>query len=330
MSIILSTLWSTFFVTPKYPTKKHTGEVIIVTGSNVGLGLEAARHFVRLRAAKVILACRSTTKAEAAKKDIEDSEKSLGVVETWSLDLASYESVKQFAKKCESLPRLDAVVENAALASFEYSAAEEHEATITINVISTFLLGLLLLPKLRETAIKFNITPRLSIVTSDMINFTKFEERKKPEIFKALDVNDKRLMQDRYGVSKLLEVFAIQSLAPLLSASKKPSLILNGTNPGFTYSALRRNMEISIGSIGRLFLQFFEFIAARKTEVGSRTLVAAIDAGEESHGKYMNDGIVARLPPIIDSPEGREVQGKVWSELSAILTEIQPGILNNI
>jgi retinol dehydrogenase-12 len=41
-----------------YPTKKFTGQTIIVTSSNVGLGLEAARHFVRLDAAKVIIAVR--------------------------------------------------------------------------------------------------------------------------------------------------------------------------------------------------------------------------------------------------------------------------------
>jgi len=38
------------------PTMKFTGKTIIVTGSNTGIGLEAARYFVRLDAAKVILA----------------------------------------------------------------------------------------------------------------------------------------------------------------------------------------------------------------------------------------------------------------------------------
>lgn len=84
-----------------------------MTGSNVGLGLEAARHFVRLGAEKVILAVRSIEKGEDAKKNIEQSEKSSGVVEVWQLDLSSYESVKQFAKRADGLKRIDAVVENA-------------------------------------------------------------------------------------------------------------------------------------------------------------------------------------------------------------------------
>ena len=35
-------------------------------------------------------------------------------------------------------------------------------------------------------------------------------------------------------------------------------------------------------------------IVARKTEVGARTLIAAAEAGEESHGQYMDDCRIAR------------------------------------
>ena len=42
-----------------YPETKHTGQTVIVTGSNVGLGLEAARHFTRLE--QMSLKCGSWT-----------------------------------------------------------------------------------------------------------------------------------------------------------------------------------------------------------------------------------------------------------------------------
>ncbi len=58
----------------------------------MGLGKEAARHFVGLNAQIVILACRSVEKGEAAKKDIESTTKRAGVVEVWQLDLGSYNS----------------------------------------------------------------------------------------------------------------------------------------------------------------------------------------------------------------------------------------------
>ena len=99
--------------TPLYPTKPFTDQTIIVTGANVGLGLEAARHFVRLNAAKVILGVRNLEKGEAAKQSIEASEKREGVIEVWWSDLASYQSVRDFARRAKDLERLDVVVENA-------------------------------------------------------------------------------------------------------------------------------------------------------------------------------------------------------------------------
>lgn len=58
--------------------------------------------------------------------------------------------------------------------------------TILLSVIGTFLLALLLLPKLRESAAYFGIRPRLSFVTSDLHFVTKFSEQNSEDIFTAL------------------------------------------------------------------------------------------------------------------------------------------------
>ncbi|KAL8846964.1 MAG: hypothetical protein Q9221_007977 [Calogaya cf. arnoldii] len=82
------------FVNLPYPFTPFTDQTIIVTGSNTGLGLEAARHYVRLGAAKVILAVRSLEIGAAAKESLEETENRVGVVEVWHLDLSSYDFVK--------------------------------------------------------------------------------------------------------------------------------------------------------------------------------------------------------------------------------------------
>ena len=121
------------------------------------MGKEAARHFVRLGATKVILAVRNLSKGEVAKEDIVNSQSVRPeVVEVWELDLGSFESVKRFAERCGHLERIDAVVENAGIAVFEFRKVEGYESMITVNVLSAFLLALLLLPKLKETR---NISP---------------------------------------------------------------------------------------------------------------------------------------------------------------------------
>lgn len=144
---------------------------------------------------------RNLSKGEAAKQDIEASTKRSGEsspLEVWQLDLASYDSVKQFAAKVtRDVKRLDVLVESAGVAPVKWSTAEDSESTITVNVISTFLLALLLLPKLRETATRFDATPHLCIVSSEVHFWSHCMERKYPSILAAVADKEKTKMSDR-------------------------------------------------------------------------------------------------------------------------------------
>ena len=197
VAYFLTWLHSHFLFTPPIPKTQFSNQTIIVTGSNVGLGLEAARYFVRLNAEKVILAVRNLEKGEAAKTSIEASERRKGVVEVWHLDLSSYTSVKEFATKAQGLKRLDVLMENAGIVTYKWSTAEDNESTITINVVSTFLLALLMMPKLRETSIKYNVTTKLNIVASFVHWMTAFKEKSSQNIFETLAEEEKADMKDR-------------------------------------------------------------------------------------------------------------------------------------
>jgi retinol dehydrogenase-12 len=133
------------------------------------LGLECARHFVRLRAGLVILACRDAQKGEIAKANIRESTKENTTTEihVWEVDLMSFDSVKGFCKRAQGLERLDILVESAGIATPKFELVEGFESTITVNVISTFLMAFLLLDKLRETSMKHNKVSHLTVVSSD-------------------------------------------------------------------------------------------------------------------------------------------------------------------
>ena len=191
-SWFLSFLRSQLFVFLPYPTYDFSNQTIIITGANTGLGFEAAKHLTRLQASKVILAVRSISKGEAAKASIQASNPlSKTAIEVWHVDLSSYESVKKFAAEVMKLERLDVLLENAGIMTGVFKVVEEDESTVTTNVISTELLALLVLPKLRETAAKFGVQPRLSIVTSDLHFVAKFPERNSGDIFAALKDKEK-------------------------------------------------------------------------------------------------------------------------------------------
>jgi NAD(P)-dependent dehydrogenase (short-subunit alcohol dehydrogenase family) len=123
-----------------------------------------------LNASKVILGVRPIERGEAAKAGIEATTKrtKVGVMEVWEIDLPRYASVKSFASKVATLPRVDAVVSNASIATTNWEVFESHESTITVNVISTILLVLLLLPTMRASAEKFDIVPIFDVVCSNI------------------------------------------------------------------------------------------------------------------------------------------------------------------
>ena len=151
-----------------------------------------------------------------------------------------------------------------------------------------------------------------------------FREQAAPHIFNAL--KSPKYQFDKYNTSKLLEILTIRELAPAMTASGKPKVILNTLTPGFCYSELMRHAVFPLN----LLAWVGKRLIGRSTEMGSRTLVSAASAGEESHGKYMTDCLVREPSRWVRSEEGKEAQKRVYKELLMILEEIEPSVTNNI
>ncbi|KAF4963965.1 hypothetical protein FSARC_8067 [Fusarium sarcochroum] len=310
------------------PTSSFKGQTIIVTGSNTGLGLEAANHFVRLDAEVVILAVRSLKRGEAAKASIESSTGRKGVVQVWQLEMDKYDSIKAFASGCNSLERLDVVVENAGVLRNTYEESEGTEISIKVNVIGTFLLALSLFPVLRKSYERIDRVSRLVITSSSVHYNAKFRERHEPSIFDALKENNESYLNDRYNVSKLLEVMLVRSISAAMREGPHAAepIILNTVHPGLCESELDKDVE----GLPRYLLKLAKTLVARKTEVGARTLVHSAAAGEESHGQYMSECRVKEPSAFVRSKEGAETQARVHKELMLILESIQPGITQSL
>ncbi|TDZ27935.1 Short chain dehydrogenase atnD [Colletotrichum spinosum] len=298
-----------FFEVP-HPVKSFSGQTVIVTGSNTGLGLEAARHFARLGAEKVILAVRNLAKGEAAAASIQETTGRKDAVAVWELDLASYASVERFAARVNGLARLDVLVGNAGLLTYDFVRAEENELMMTVNVVSTLLLAILLLPKLRETALRWQKETVLTFTGSLGHTQAEFPERKSRRILEDLADEKKARMHDRYvqfpgsnkeilsdalwpssryNVSKLIEVFLVRELADRVTSSKLPgNVVVSILNPGIADTEMARNVGWFHGKV----LKVVFGIVGRTPEAASRTIVLAAGGGQETHGKYLDDGKV--------------------------------------
>ncbi|RVD87092.1 uncharacterized protein DFL_005337 [Arthrobotrys flagrans] len=300
-------------------------KTFIVTGSNTGLGFEAAKHLVSLSPSRVILAVRTLKSGEAAKSKIEAETGKKGIAEVWQLDLSSYNSVKAFAKKVQQLDRLDAIIENAGVALAVWSLTEGLEATLTVNVTSTFLLAAMVLPKLKETARKTGEKTHLTIIGSSVAFLVPGRlEKVEGDILDSMSVKENAVMGDRYQESKLLQLYAVRKLASLNPVSKT-GVIINYVNPGLCYSELGRNGTF----IQRAQLNLLRLLLARSTEAGSRTLLAGAFAGEESHGTFSSECVVKDhyVPDWMTNESGRRIQQRVWDSLTKKLNAIQPGCI---
>ncbi|RDA95778.1 hypothetical protein CP533_5112 [Ophiocordyceps camponoti-saundersi (nom. inval.)] len=308
-----------------YPTGSYSGKTVVITGSNTGLGKEAARHYARLGVGRLILAVRSLDKGAAAKADIEAGvAKDAATIEVWHLDMASYASVKKFAARVESeLERVDIFLANAGLARTRLVMAEGNEEMLTVNFISTFLLAALVMPKLQQTASRFGTRPTLTIVASGTHNYTQLPQKSAPlgQLLETINQGPSSTSSwaEHYAVSKLLQVMGTRALAERHPSS---AVTVNCVNPGLCHSELARDMD------GWHFY-LYKMAFARSTEAGSRTLVHAAAQGPDSHGMYLSECAVVEPSAFVRSVEGRQTQDRVWAELVDRLEAIQPGVVDN-
>lgn len=125
-----------------------TGRRAIVTGANAGLGLQIA-HGLAARGADVLLACRNTTKADAAADAIRARTPG-AQVSVGELDLADLESVAAFAAAQSG--HVDLLVNNAGLMAIdEARTAQGVEMQFGVNHLGHFALTARLMPLLLAT-----------------------------------------------------------------------------------------------------------------------------------------------------------------------------------
>lgn len=282
---VLHFLYRQFWLHPPPNNVDLTGQVGIVTGSNVGLGFEACRQLLAHGLHYLIMGVRDEQKGNEAREELLKVAPHASI-EVWTLDLASYDSVLAFCKRAESLTRLDLALLNAGVFNTEFETAPEtgHEVTIQVNYLSTALLSILLLRTLKVTV----GSKRLTIVSSDTHEWASFKEQKQENILAALD--DKEYFSlDRYFTSKLLQVLFVQELVAHIS----DEVLVNIVNPGLCAgSSLHRNTKGGFAAA----MEVMKRMTARTAEVGARVLVnAAVVQRSESHGKYISDSRITRL-----------------------------------
>ncbi|KAK8039618.1 hypothetical protein PG993_008029 [Apiospora rasikravindrae] len=287
------------------------GHVAIVTGANVGLGLEAARQLLARGLSHLVMGVRSQAKGDAAAAALR-KEFPGATVSVWIVDMESYASVQAFAQRCgDELQRIDYVILNAGLITTEptINEATGRELTLLVNFLSTVLLTVLLVPVLKaKKKATSGKPPVLSVVSTDLVWSTDVP-RHQPVLPPFQDPNAIGGM-GKYRRSKILLTLFVARLATEYVSPE--GVVINLSNPG---ACKGTDFFRGTGVVAKAVMGVMQALIARTAEAGASNYIdAVLSYGPESHGGFVSDWAVKALPEVWYKPEGRELTDRIWEE----------------
>lgn len=231
------------------PRVNLKGKNVIISGSNSGIGLEAAYIFA-LWGANVILACRPNVPAyemspeDACREIVNRGSGNIDPkqLEVWDLDLSSLKSAEDLGKKwLQTGKPLDYLINNAGLSSPKYIVTEDgFELTRSVNYLGHCLLSLVLLPAMKKAQ-----SPRIVNTCSCFhyqgnLDFSNLDyEKSQGQIRGPGGVQ-------AYCDTKLQHLMWTKELQNRLSESEEyRHVIVNGVHPGFIGSNIWKAPGIS-------------------------------------------------------------------------------------
>lgn len=129
------------------------GKTYLITGGNAGAGFEATRILLR-KGAKVVMLNRSAERSEAAVAKLKEEFGAGAEVSFVRMDLAELASVRKAAAEVlETVPRIDALICNAAIAQVptQKFTVDGFESMLGTNHYGHFLLSGLLFDRIEES-----------------------------------------------------------------------------------------------------------------------------------------------------------------------------------
>ena len=276
-----------------------SGKVCMVTGANTGIGFETARALAAL-GASVVLACRSTEKAQAAMARILVAEPKVKAaqLDMAVLDLSSLRSIRACASVGNRFfykrhGRLDVLVLNAGVMSPSREVTEDGvELTLAANHLGHFALTRLLLPLLEA-----GDGGRVVVVSSalhrkaaklDLPSFTCEVGTAGPPTFG-------HGMFPVYIQSKLANVLFADELQRRLAA-RGAKVTANSLHPGNVHTEVTRSFHPLVRAgytLARPLMSLFEKAPAAGAST-SVHLAAAPELAGQGGGYYVHCAPVAK------------------------------------
>jgi NAD(P)-dependent dehydrogenase (short-subunit alcohol dehydrogenase family) len=301
----------------------QVGRRALITGSNSGIGFEAALALAR-RGAEVILPARTQAKADDAAARILEQVPSAQLYPE-ILDLAVQASVHAFANRMiERFPgqSLDLLINNAGVMALPTREVTEDgfERQFATNYLGPFALTGLLLPSMKQRA-----GSRVVTVSSGASNQGKieFDNLQGERVYKP--------MLQAYAQSKLADLIFTRELQRRLKAVGSP-ILSTAAHPGYAVTNLQAD-HLGLGM--KMMLAVMKpFLSQDAAHGALPTLYAAVAAEAVAGGYNGPDGFAEAkgyptAAPIPKRALDETVAKRLWLE-SERLTRVKFGALSDV
>lgn len=281
-----------------------SGQVIIVTGANSGIGKVTARELAKM-GATVVMVARSQERGSAALAEIRAASGS-DDVHLMLCDLSSQASIRDFAAQFRAqFDRLDVLVNNAGAIFYERrESVDGLEMTFALNHMGYFLLTDLLLDMLKASAPARVVNVSSGAHNVGTVRFDDLQRKKRYSAFQA------------YGESKMMNILFTFELARRLEGS---GVTANVMHPGFVATKFGHGG----GFVGKVIMPILHLFALSE-EQGAETVIylAAAPEAAEVSGKYF----VKKKPVQPHSfAFDRKAQKRLWKVSETAVIETTQG-----
>lgn len=290
-----------------------SGKVILVTGGNIGLGMETVLQLSKHNPAHIFLAARTESKALAAIEEIRKAVPDAAPITFLSLDLSSFDSIKKAVVDFHAQSdQLHILINNAGIMAVPPGKTKDgYEIQFGTNHVGHALLTKLLLPTLKKTAVA--TTPpqdvRIITVASKAEGWGPFPSPSEFDKFKTDMASISTFA--RYGVSKAANILYANALSrrhpEIRSISLHPGSVNTNISSGIAASwpILKPLLRVS-GFLGDVF--------ATPVSTGAKNqLWAAVSPDAKSGEFYHPIGVTEKGSKVVYD-QGLEEEIWKWTE----------------
>ena len=289
--------------------KDLTGQIVIVTGSNQGIGKETAFGLAKL-GATVILACRDATKTAVTVDEIKQKTNN-NKVEFMKLDLSDLKSIRNFSQEFKKrYSKLNILVNNAGLLSTERKVTKDgFELVFGTNHLGHFYLTTLLLDTIKQSA-----PSRIVNVSSMMSEDAKMNW---DDLMSEKDYSNFTV----YSQSKLANVLFTKELQRRLQNTSVKTVSLD---PGFVHTNIMDTMGAKGCAKAVLVLLIpVRWLFGKSPKSGAKTSLycSLVDHTSLKEGAYYQD---CKVKPGNKLAKDEESCKRLWDLSEKLINEKTP------